>query len=212
MITGMRGLCNGLGPAVFGLIFSLFHVDLKDQMTNPDLGHHVEAHHRGHFFANGSRMPNPTEMSRNAEGMLVPGPPFVFGALMVMLAMLVTAFIPELIQYHPKASSKPTGDMFGNRSRKSGLKISSDYFYTSTNADDKKDHDEDGGDLEELELDGKNSDSGTESNLTQVRVRDAVSSKSGTPMSESKAISNRKRGLSSTCELHIPLMADTDDH
>ena len=31
MITGMRGLCNGLGPAVFGIIFYLFHVDLNQQ-------------------------------------------------------------------------------------------------------------------------------------------------------------------------------------
>uniref|UniRef100_V5GG60 Putative transmembrane transport n=1 Tax=Ixodes ricinus TaxID=34613 RepID=V5GG60_IXORI len=30
MITGMRGLCNGLGPAVFGFIFYLFHVDLNE--------------------------------------------------------------------------------------------------------------------------------------------------------------------------------------
>lgn len=30
MITGMRGLCNGLGPAVFGVIFYLFHVDLNE--------------------------------------------------------------------------------------------------------------------------------------------------------------------------------------
>jgi hypothetical protein len=45
MITGMRGLCNGLGPAVFGVIFYLFHVDLNedeaklskvDQMTGGD--------------------------------------------------------------------------------------------------------------------------------------------------------------------------------
>nr|CAG4651678.1 EOG090X033O [Triops cancriformis] len=30
IITGMRGLCNGLGPAVYGLIFYLFHVDLNE--------------------------------------------------------------------------------------------------------------------------------------------------------------------------------------
>lgn len=30
MVTGMRGLCNGLGPAMFGVIFYLFHVDLND--------------------------------------------------------------------------------------------------------------------------------------------------------------------------------------
>ena len=29
MITGIRGLCNGLGPALYGCIFYLFHVDLN---------------------------------------------------------------------------------------------------------------------------------------------------------------------------------------
>lgn len=32
MVTGMRGLCNGLGPAMFGIIFYLFHVDLNDDV------------------------------------------------------------------------------------------------------------------------------------------------------------------------------------
>jgi MFS family permease len=31
MVTGMRGLCNGLGPAMFGVIFYLFHVDLNEK-------------------------------------------------------------------------------------------------------------------------------------------------------------------------------------
>ena len=29
MVTGVRGLCQGLGPALFGLIFYLFNVDLE---------------------------------------------------------------------------------------------------------------------------------------------------------------------------------------
>uniref|UniRef100_A0A8C2K454 Hippocampus abundant transcript 1 protein n=1 Tax=Cyprinus carpio TaxID=7962 RepID=A0A8C2K454_CYPCA len=29
MITGIRGLCNGLGPALYGFVFYLFHVELK---------------------------------------------------------------------------------------------------------------------------------------------------------------------------------------
>lgn len=43
MVTGMRGLCNGLGPAMFGVIFYLFHVDLDGKsvstlhMTNKTL-------------------------------------------------------------------------------------------------------------------------------------------------------------------------------
>ena len=28
VLTGFRGLCMGLGPAVFGVLFYLFHVDL----------------------------------------------------------------------------------------------------------------------------------------------------------------------------------------
>lgn len=30
MITGIRGLCNGLGPALYGFIFYLFNVELSD--------------------------------------------------------------------------------------------------------------------------------------------------------------------------------------
>ena len=34
MITGIRGLCNGIGPAFFGLIFYVFHVDLEEGDDN----------------------------------------------------------------------------------------------------------------------------------------------------------------------------------
>ena len=30
ILTGMRGLCNGLGPALFGLLFWMFNVSLSD--------------------------------------------------------------------------------------------------------------------------------------------------------------------------------------
>ena len=43
IITGIRGLCNGLGPAVYGLIFSLFHVNLNEhkEKTKPVAAHPV---------------------------------------------------------------------------------------------------------------------------------------------------------------------------
>lgn len=31
VVTGIRGLCNGLGPALYGFIFYLFNVDLNDK-------------------------------------------------------------------------------------------------------------------------------------------------------------------------------------
>ncbi|XP_052419235.1 hippocampus abundant transcript 1 protein isoform X4 [Carassius gibelio] len=68
MITGIRGLCNGLGPALFGFIFFLFNVELKEQNpVTPD-----------------------TEEKR-----VIPGPPFLFGACTVLLALLVALFIPS---------------------------------------------------------------------------------------------------------------------
>ncbi len=30
ILTGMRGLCNGLGPALFGLLFWLYNVSLSE--------------------------------------------------------------------------------------------------------------------------------------------------------------------------------------
>ena len=43
VVTGIRGLCNGLGPALFGLIFYLFHVDLNEA-TDIDDKLNIKAH------------------------------------------------------------------------------------------------------------------------------------------------------------------------
>nr|CAH7717906.1 unnamed protein product [Callosobruchus chinensis]CAH7751928.1 unnamed protein product [Callosobruchus chinensis] len=74
MVTGMRGLCNGLGPAMFGIIFYMFHVDLNADNTN-------NATHSTTTFEEYSQ--------------LVPGPPFVFGAFLVICALFVASFIPS---------------------------------------------------------------------------------------------------------------------
>ena len=87
MITGMRGLCNGLGPAMFGLIFNLFHVDLSEKKEDDIPVTPVEED------ANSTVMEVPQSFLMVAQ--IVPGPPFVFGALLVILALMVAAFIPE---------------------------------------------------------------------------------------------------------------------
>uniref|UniRef100_A0A1A8RFU2 Major facilitator superfamily (MFS) profile domain-containing protein n=1 Tax=Nothobranchius rachovii TaxID=451742 RepID=A0A1A8RFU2_9TELE len=69
MITGIRGLCNGLGPALYGFIFYLFNVELM-----------------------GSQ---PVAGRQNTERSGIPGPPFLFGACSVLLAVLVAVFIPD---------------------------------------------------------------------------------------------------------------------
>uniref|UniRef100_A0A673B3U8 Hippocampus abundant transcript-like protein 1 n=1 Tax=Sphaeramia orbicularis TaxID=375764 RepID=A0A673B3U8_9TELE len=71
MITGIRGLCNGLGPALYGFIFFLFNVELNDMEPVVD----------------------PPKQS--TEKSLIPGPPFLFGAFAVLFALIVAVFIPE---------------------------------------------------------------------------------------------------------------------
>ncbi|KAI4901473.1 hypothetical protein NFI96_020148 [Prochilodus magdalenae] len=75
MITGIRGLCNGLGPALYGFIFYIFHVELDEVPdTDADVEHHSQLHQ---------------------QSAIIPGPPFLFGACSVLLALLVALFIPE---------------------------------------------------------------------------------------------------------------------
>nr|VZI47736.1 unnamed protein product [Spirometra erinaceieuropaei] len=56
LLTGIRGLCGGLGPALYGFIFFIFQVDLNS---------------------------------------LLPGPPFAFGAILALTAIITAIFLPE---------------------------------------------------------------------------------------------------------------------
>ncbi|XP_036383463.1 hippocampus abundant transcript 1 protein [Megalops cyprinoides] len=76
MITGIRGLCNGLGPALYGFIFFLFNVELNDI---------------GPVQSDETTPPQDPADKR----LVVPGPPFLFGACAVLLALIVALFIPE---------------------------------------------------------------------------------------------------------------------
>lgn len=108
IVTGMRGLCNGLGPAMFGVIFYLFNVDLNDEskhvnsnnanlndmkygMTNVSDG--VMLHNHNNELGIGQDHEN------NFLTQFMPGPPFVFGSMMVVVAILVAVFIKE--ETHP---------------------------------------------------------------------------------------------------------------
>ncbi|MEE6459659.1 hypothetical protein FKM82_000688 [Ascaphus truei] len=86
MVTGIRGLCNGLGPALYGFVFFLFHVELSGLVAVP------------------SSDKTTLEDSTDAKA-IIPGPPFLFGAFAVLLAFLVALFIPE----HGSHSAKNIG-------------------------------------------------------------------------------------------------------
>ncbi|KAM8960317.1 hippocampus abundant transcript-like protein 1 [Pelodytes ibericus] len=86
MVTGIRGLCNGLGPALYGFVFFLFHVELGALVPVPS--------------SDKTTIKDPAD-----EGSIIPGPPFLFGACAVLLAFLVALFIPE----HSSRSAKNIG-------------------------------------------------------------------------------------------------------
>ena len=74
MVTGVRGLCNGLGPAVFGVIFYLFNVKVDGEL---DLDGHAEE-------TSNIVDPDAGDIPFIPADIL-PGPPFLFGACSVIL-------------------------------------------------------------------------------------------------------------------------------
>ena len=220
MVTGIRGLCNGLGPLVFGLIFNLFHVDLNhDVVSHPvanvistSLNRTAALTTAQHVFKTTSLVP------------FIPGPPFVFGALLVFLAMLVTAFIPSIIQYKSSTSFKLSSDLFGIQ-RKSSTSNSSNshnnYYYTNVELtapgkrlDFGADHSPNNRSMKEPK--GSDSESiCSDSNDNHHNVSSSSPSKSKGSKVSSNGHNNprvevtRPRGkgrTTSTCELNMPLL------
>ncbi|CAH8548728.1 unnamed protein product [Schistosoma turkestanicum] len=83
LVTGIRGLCNGLGPALFGLFFYIFRVDLNE---------HTSGVHIVNKDKSNPLLPDSVQLLQER---LIPGPPFAFGALLVLFAIIVAMFIPE---------------------------------------------------------------------------------------------------------------------
>lgn len=199
MITGMRGLCNGLGPAVYGFVFTLFNVDLTHNVPLSQLPGGGE---RGAMVVNDLLMNSSAVQSLNLhENQLIPGPPFVFGAFLVLLAILVTIFIPELIQY-PSQHNSNTESAINYSVGRTGTKQSK-YFYTSMEYQ-RKDNQCIGSNAN----DGKGSPLGSadEDNTSGHSLKSITS-----PMrkSEDNRFEMHKRGPVS-CESQLPLMQDLE--
>jgi hypothetical protein len=92
ILTGIRGLCNGLGPALFGLLFWLSDVHLSDSSVNIDPA-----------LAGAQATDIPAKTNTTAasiphldkENRLFLGIPFLIGAFPVFLALLVAFCIKD---------------------------------------------------------------------------------------------------------------------
>jgi MFS family permease len=79
IITGVRGLCMGMGPAMYGVIFHVFGVHLETEGDKN--GENSENADSGH--------------NELVPKDLMPGPPFIFAAILVVLAIIVVTLIAE---------------------------------------------------------------------------------------------------------------------
>lgn len=128
LITGVRSLCSGIGPAMFGLLFYIFDVDMYEV---------IRANPYSPNTAQDPAKPIPTDLDPNAiidtqnfHSHRIPplppmsaaarrpvdsyeymsnwivGPPFLIGAILVLLATVVATFIPDTIMSYRRPQTK----------------------------------------------------------------------------------------------------------
>ncbi|CAF5030903.1 unnamed protein product [Rotaria magnacalcarata] len=88
MVNGVRGLCNGLGPALFGFIFYLFDVNLNESL--PPLSSTMSTFSNRTTIRISGNSISSSMLSRD-----VPGPPFLFGALLATIALMFSLLLPN---------------------------------------------------------------------------------------------------------------------
>jgi hypothetical protein len=86
MVNGVRGLCNGLGPALFGFTFYLFNVDLG---YSPPLSL-IKLNSSSTTIRLSTKSKYSSMLSRD-----IPGPPFLFGALLATIALMFSLLLPN---------------------------------------------------------------------------------------------------------------------
>ena len=97
MVNGVRGLCNGLGPALFGFIFYLFNVNLNESVSIVGSSSTVATS----LINRTSIRINERTIYSSALSRDVPGPPFLFGALLATIGLMFCLLLPN---------SKPDAD------------------------------------------------------------------------------------------------------
>ena len=101
---GVRGLCNGLGPAAFGLMWHLFGIDI----VNTDTGLETSSSNNTEVFLGGNysisindvqNMRNSSEeviSLHNGVASQMPGLPFLIISSSVVLALICSKFLENI--------------------------------------------------------------------------------------------------------------------
>ena len=91
MVNGVRGLCNGLGPALFGFVFYLFDVNLNyaPPLSASSPSRPIPRSNWTTLNMN-TRVMHSSMLTRD-----VPGPPFLFGALLATVSLMFSLLLPN---------------------------------------------------------------------------------------------------------------------
>lgn len=133
LITGVRSLCGGIGPAMFGLLFYIFDVDMYEEIkANPISLHTAQnilkpfmtsefdqqrapssslldtQHHHSIQSTAEASLTGKHAIGHPATGIAswIVGPPFLFGAILVLLAAIAATFIPDTIMPYRRPSNR----------------------------------------------------------------------------------------------------------
>lgn len=135
LITGVRSLCGGIGPAMFGLLFNIFDVDMYEEIKANPINPHTAQDILKPFIA--SEFQSPTALDTHSHSIASPapvggvaigsgikhgpsshsssnglmaswivGPPFLFGAILVLLAAIAATFIPDTIMPYRRQANR----------------------------------------------------------------------------------------------------------
>lgn len=125
LITGVRSLCGGIGPAMFGLLFYMFDVDMYEKIKENPFNPHTAQDPMKPYIATDLQQPssvldthtpanninkhsNSSHLSDSLFSGWIVGPPFLFGAILVLLAAIVATFIPDTIMPYRRLTVKST--------------------------------------------------------------------------------------------------------
>ena len=108
IVAGVRGLCSGLGPALFGFSFYLFDIQLK--FEEPVDGMNGSAKGAAHGQLNGPPAAGSSQeltQVASADNDYIPGPAFAIGAILVVFSLFSATLIPENFSKSSKSSQSP---------------------------------------------------------------------------------------------------------
>lgn len=124
LITGVRSLCGGIGPAMFGVLFNIFNVDMYEEIKANPINPHTAQDLLKPFIASElqtkptaidtqhqhaiDHIPQPIGVANahnHSNNSWIVGPPFLFGSILVILAAIAATFIPDTIMPYRRTPS-----------------------------------------------------------------------------------------------------------